>query len=301
VSPLATQVQCPAKVNLFLEVTGKRKDGYHTLATLFAKISLFDVVDATVTEAPGFTLEVNLESGQPLSAGPDNLVLRAAEAFRREFRLGMGARLTLTKRIPMGAGLGGAQDQVVAGTLLALTRLFSLENKVGIKPRLRRLAAKLGADVPVFLHESALSEGRGIGERLSPVRTAKALPWMILVFPGVAVATQEVFGRLARPARPDVLTSLSHLSKLKKNIEKGRPISAWKGLLFNRLEGEVVKLRPEVRQAKEILIRLGLEGVLMSGSGSSVFGFASSRAQGEEALGRLKGYPWKVFLTSCLG
>src|SRR5437870_3203617 len=105
--PTVVQVQCPAKINLFLEVTGRRPDGYHTLATLFAKISLFDVIDAEVREQKGFALEIVDEVGQALSAGPDNLVLRAAEAFRRAFSVGLGARLRLTKRIPMGAGLGG--------------------------------------------------------------------------------------------------------------------------------------------------------------------------------------------------
>ncbi|HVE12518.1 MAG TPA: 4-(cytidine 5'-diphospho)-2-C-methyl-D-erythritol kinase [Elusimicrobiota bacterium] len=299
-SPLAVQVPCPAKVNLFLEVTGKRKDGYHTLATLFAKISVYDVVEAAIRESPGFELEIVPESGQPLSAGPDNLVLRAAEAFRKEFRLGLGARLRLIKRIPMGAGLGGGSSDA-AGTLLALTRLFGMENDAGLRPRLKKLAAKLGADVPVFLNPHPICAGRGIGDRLSPVRAGKALPWMVLVFPGVEVPTKEVFGRLVRPGRSDVLTNLSHLDKLTRKLEKGRAISDWKGHLFNRLESEVLPRRPEVRQAKEILIRSGLEGVLMSGSGSSVFGFAASHAQGERALERLRAYPWKVFLASGLG
>src|SRR5687767_6213994 len=113
--PSVVQVQCPAKVNLFLEVTGKRRDGYHTLATLFAKISLFDVIDAEASEAAGaarrsfsaravpeapiakgakpLSLEIVDEDGQGLSAGPDNLVLRAAEAFRREFKVGMDVKL----------------------------------------------------------------------------------------------------------------------------------------------------------------------------------------------------------------
>jgi len=299
-SPLAVQVPCPAKINLFLEVTGKRKDGYHTLATLFAKISLFDVVEAAVKERRGFELEIVNEGGQPLSAGPDNLVLRAAEAFRKEFQVGLGAKLRLIKRIPMGAGLGGGSSDA-AGTLVALARLFSIENDKGIGVRLRRMAAALGADVPFFLHRNTFCEGRGIGGRLTPFTPEKSLPWMVLVFPGVAVATRDVFGRLRRPGRSDVLTSLSDLDKLKKKLGKGRPISEWESLLFNRLEGEVVPVQPEVGQAKSILARLGLRGVMMSGSGSSVFGFVASHAEGERVVARLSGYPWKVLLTCCLG
>lgn len=297
--PLAVQVQCPAKVNLFLEVTGRRPDGYHRLATLFAKIGLFDVLD--LERAPGgFELEVASETGQPLSAGEDNLVLRAAAAFRREFRLGAGARVRLLKRVPMGAGLGGGSSDA-AGTLLGLVRLYGLEDAPRLNARLRRLALGLGADVPFFLAAAPMCDGRGIGERLKAVRPAKSLPWMLLVYPNVAVSTKEVFGALARPPRAVVLTRLSQLNTLEKKLEKGRPISEWGGLLFNRLEEGVCSVRPEVRQARDILRRTGLEGVMMSGSGSSVFGFASSHAEGEKALKRLKGYPWKVYLTCCLG
>lgn len=297
--PTAVQVQCPAKVNLFLEVTGRRADGYHTLASLFAKISLFDVLDAERTEA-GLELEVVDECGQGLRGGPENLVWKAAESFRRAFRVGLGSRLKLTKRIPMGAGLGGGSSDA-AGTLIALARLYGLERAPKTAARLRALAAKLGADVPFFLHPGPLAEARGIGERLTRVRPAKALPWMILVYPNLAVPTPAVYGRLVRGPRAEVLTRLSDLDKLKKNIEKGRPISVWEGLLFNRLETAVLGVHPEVEQAKRILERMGLRAVLMSGSGSSVFGFASSHEEAERQRRRLQAYPWKVFLTCCLG
>ena len=298
--PLSVQVQCPAKVNLFLEVTGKRRDGYHLLATLFAKVGVFDVLDVERTDAPGFTLDIVDEVGQGLSAGPDNLVLRAAEAFRKEFRLGYGARITLTKRIPLGAGLGGGSSDA-AGMLQALARLHNLETDRAMMARVRRLAPALGADVPFFMRREGLCDGRGVGDRLKPLLPPKHLPWMVLVYPGIPVPTAEVFKRLERPGRSVVLTSLSQLDRLKKRLTSGRPSAEWTALLFNRLEDAVLDYRPEVRQAKEILAKAGLTGVLMSGSGASVFGFASSREEGERTLGRLKGYPWKVYLTCCLG
>ena len=118
--------QCPAKVNLFLEVTGKRKDGYHTLATLFAKINIYDVLDMEVVSGKKPTLQIVDELGtMPLSAGPDNLVLRAAHAFYRAFRVGVGVNITLYKRIPMGAGLGGGSSDA-AGTLLGLANILQI-------------------------------------------------------------------------------------------------------------------------------------------------------------------------------
>lgn len=290
------QIQCPAKVNLFLEVTGRRPDGYHTLATLFAKIALFDVLDFELQ--PRFELEVVSETGQEVPAGKDNLVLKAAEAFAREFKPGAGARIRLTKRIPMGAGLGGGSSDA-AGTLLGLARLYRMEK--GILPALRRLAVKLGADVPVFLHKAPFCEGRGIGERLTGLSVAKSPPDILLVYPGVPVATKDVFGGFSLPDRASVLTRLSQLDKLKKKLEKGKPISEWEGLLFNRLEAGVLAGHPEVLQAKRILEKLGAKGVMMSGSGSSVFGFVPSWEEGEQALKRLKVYPWKSFQACFLG
>lgn len=297
--PRAVQVQCPAKVNLFLEVTGRRPDGYHRLATLFAKIALFDVLDAE-EGGSGVELEIVDETGQGLSSGKDNLVRRAAEAFRRRFRGPSGVRLRLTKRIPMGAGLGGGSSDA-AGTLLALARLRQPKVDRSLLAKLKPLAAELGADVPFFLRPEPLCDGRGIGERLRGVPAGASLPWMLVVHPGVATATKDVYGRLRLPPRPAVLTALSQLDTLKRNIEKGRPISEWAGLLFNRLEEAVLETQAEVRQAKRILAQAGLQGVMMSGSGSSVFGFVPSREEGEKIHGRLQGYPWKVFLTCCLG
>ncbi|MEK9146432.1 MAG: 4-(cytidine 5'-diphospho)-2-C-methyl-D-erythritol kinase, partial [Elusimicrobiota bacterium] len=298
-SGASIQVLCPAKVNLFLEVTGRRQDGYHLLATLFAKINLHDVLD--LSPAPGFSLEVvsdrgmtrgsaasedlgAAETGQELSAGPDNLVLRAAKAFAAEFRTGGGAAMRLTKRIPRGAGLGGGSSDA-AGALLGLVKLHRVETP-GTLARLRRLALGLGADVPLFLHPATLCEGRGIGERLRSVPAAKSLPYMVLVYPDVPVATKGVFAALERPSRKAVLTSLSRLGTLEKKLGKGSPISEWEPLLFNRLESGVAADHPEVAQARNILLRLGLRGVLMSGSGSAVYGFAASHLEGEQALKR---------------
>ncbi|MFA6091365.1 MAG: 4-(cytidine 5'-diphospho)-2-C-methyl-D-erythritol kinase [Elusimicrobiota bacterium] len=292
------RIQCPAKVNLFLEVTGRRPDGYHTLATLFAKINLFDVLE--FESAPDYSLELVNETGQELSGGGDNLVLRAAHAFRSAFNIDGGAKIRLIKRIPMGAGLGGGSSDA-AGTLIGLARLYGMEKQKGLRPAMRAMAVKLGADVPVFLHPSAFSDGRGVGEKLSPVPVKGKTPDMLLIFPNIGVPTKDVFSGFQRPDRPSVLTALSNLDKLKKKLGKGAPISEWAPLLFNRLEAGVLKGWPEVQQARSILQKLGMQGVMMSGSGSSVFGFVRSREEGEEALKRLRPYPWKAYLTCFIG
>ena len=213
-------------------------------------------------------------------------------------------RIALRKNIPVGAGLGGGSSDA-AGTLLGMTRLFKFGatrlNAAQGRAKLRRIAAGLGADVPFFLQDAPFCVGTGIGEKLKPFSPAKAPPWMVLVYPGEAISTAGVYRALAKPVRSDVLTRLSQLGTLTKKLGNGRPFGEWGDLLFNRLETAVLPVHPEVSQAKRILGQLGARGVLMSGSGSSVFGFAPSHEEGERIRKRLAAYPWRVFLTCCMG
>jgi len=293
--------QCPAKVNLFLEVTGRRKDGYHTLNTLFAKINIYDVLDMEVVNGNRPTLEIidELETGV-LSAGPDNLVLRAAEAFYKSFRVGVGVKIILTKRIPMGAGLGGGSSDA-AGTLLGLAKLLQIELNAAKKKKLHAIAVKLGADVPFFLKDDNFCRATGIGDRLRPVKIEKSLPFMVVAWPGFGSPTGPVYTSLPPRRRPEILTRLSQLDRLIRSLKKGRPVEEWGGLLFNRLEQAELPVMTEVAQARRILEAAGAKGTRMSGSGSSVFGFVSSHVEGERVVRRLQAYPWKVYLTSCHG
>lgn len=293
--------QCPAKVNLFLEVTGRKKNGYHTLNTLFAKINIYDVLDMEVVNGNKPTLEIIDELGTgELSTGPDNLVLRAAEAFYKTFRVGVGVKIVLTKRIPMGAGLGGGSSDA-AGTLLGLAKLLDIELTAAKKRKLHEIAVKLGADVPFFLKDANFCRATGIGDRLRPVKIAKSLPYMVLAWPGFGSPTGPVYTHLPPRRRADILTRLSQLDKLIRSLKKGRPVEEWGGLLFNRLEQAELPVMKEVAQARRILEAAGAKGTRMSGSGSSVFGFVTSHGEGERVVRRLQAYPWKVFLTSCHG
>ncbi|MBI3549787.1 MAG: 4-(cytidine 5'-diphospho)-2-C-methyl-D-erythritol kinase [Elusimicrobia bacterium] len=298
------KIQCPAKVNLFLEVTGKRRDGYHLLQTIFAKINLFDSLEVESLETGPIQLTVEQGNGAVVPAGEDNLVFRAAAAFRKEFNVKAGVRLLLKKSIPVGAGLGGGSSDA-AGTLVGMHRAFgpgaTKKTKAQAMASMKKIAASLGADVPFFLQDEPFCLGQGIGERLKGLSVAKAPPYMILVYPGSAIPTAGVYKALNRPSRSDVLTRLSQLSTLSKKLGGGRPISEWDGLLFNRLEEAVLPAHPEVGQAKRILTQLGARGTLMSGSGSSVFGFVGSHEEGERVRTRLSNYPWQVFLTCCMG
>ena len=173
----------PAKLNLFLHVTGRRPDGYHELETLFQIIDLCDEIEVISVENGSIVLE----TGAPGVPVESDLVFRAAHLLADySGQSGLGARLRVHKRLPMGAGLGGGSSDA-ATTLVALNALWGL----GIAtPELAALGARLGADVPVFvMGHSAVA--RGIGDELEPVELPSR--WYAVVYPGIGVSTGEVF------------------------------------------------------------------------------------------------------------
>ena len=265
---------CPAKINLFLEVTGKRPNGYHELVTLFAKISLTDTltVEAVPTsESAPISLELSGPQAALIPAGTDNLVCKAAQGFLAHFHLHARITLHLEKHIPTGAGLGGGSSDA-AGVLLCLCHLFD-KNPLELLP----LAAQLGADVPLFLYPDTFLRGEGIGEKLTPVVFAKTLPELVLVYPKVAVSTKEVFAHIKISPQQEILTNLSKLNKLIGAVENGMPFVNWKPLLFNKLEEYVFPSAPSVRQAFDKLVCLSGGVCRMSGSGSTVFALVGTK------------------------
>lgn len=280
----------PAKLNLFLEVTGKRPDGYHELATLFAKTSLADNlhIEAETAQKEKLQLDICGPFAAQITNDENNLALKAVKTFESVFNMTLSVRIRLEKNIPTGAGLGGGSSD--AGTvLLGLCRLFGKDTSL-----LLAQAAKLGADVPLFLYPDTFLKGEGIGEKLSPVSAADTLPWAVLVYPDTAVPTKGVFARLRLPGKEDVLTSLSNLDKLIVAIQKGLPLLQWQHLLFNRLEEAVLPYVCSVRDVKENFSALGASP-LMSGSGSTVFALTPNRELAEDLAGRIKQKGRKVF------
>ncbi len=285
-------LKAPAKVNLFLEVTGKRPDGYHELSTLFAKISLSDTLHIQAQPAEEEDLHLTLTG--PLAAGleadENNLALRAVRTFEDHFAMPLKVHITLEKNIPMGAGLGGGSSD--AGTVLrALCILFD-KNPLELLPR----AAKLGADVALFLYPDTFLKGEGIGEKLTPIPSSGPLPWAVLVYPDTAVATKGVFARLQLPEKEIVLTRISQLDKLIRYVSEAYPSEKWSSLFFNRLEEAVLPYVCSVQNVKKDFAALGTIP-LMSGSGSTVFALTPTRKQANDLAGRMAGKERKVFIV----
>jgi 4-diphosphocytidyl-2-C-methyl-D-erythritol kinase len=289
-SPRALRIEAPAKVNLFLEVTGRRADGYHLLDTVFAKIDLSDELTLRLKPQGGSTLTVTDRSPTPIPAGPGNLALRAADAFREWFGRGAAA-IRLLKRVPAGAGLGGGSADAAA-TLTGLARL------TGVSTDLRPLGRRLGADVPFFLQAANLALGRGVGDRLRPLRTQGGPWWLVVVYPGVSVSTPEAYHRL-RFRRGTTLTTRRRSDKLIRGLQEGASPSDLSGFLFNRLEEPVFRMCPESARARRELDALGARARL-SGSGSCVFAVAPNEASARRWARSLRSSPrrdWKIYLT----
>ncbi len=251
----AVVVHTPAKVNLFLEVLRRRADGYHDLATLMVAIGLYDSLE--FTDDPSGLLTLRTDS-PALSVGPDNLVWRAADLLRRRTGHQGGAVLQLRKRIPLAAGLAGGSSDAAA-TLVGLNRLWGLSLSAA---DLVALAAELGSDVAFFLAAPA-AWCTGRGEVVEPLRLGRPLTF-VLVCPPVGLSTAEVFRALTVPTAPVTGDALRRAAVAGEVEELGR-------LLHNRLQPVAEQLCPVVAELRQRLEQLGPAGVLMSGSGSTLF------------------------------
>ncbi|HET6397698.1 MAG TPA: 4-(cytidine 5'-diphospho)-2-C-methyl-D-erythritol kinase [Pseudoxanthomonas sp.] len=250
----------PAKLNLFLRITGRRPDGYHELQTVFRLLDWGDRIRLRVRDDGRI---VRHGESVPGVAEADDLVVRAAELLRTEANVRAGADIAVEKLIPVGGGFGGGSSDA-ATVLCALDRLWGLD--LG-EERLAGLGLRLGADVPVFVRgRSAWAEG--VGERLRPLALPPA--WYVLADPGVHVPTAGLF------RAPD----------LTRNAPPAKIADFTAGtVLDNAFEPVLRRREPAVEAAFAALARIGLPR--LTGSGSGCFVEFADRAGAESALARL--------------
>ena len=264
----------PAKVNLYLRITGRRDDGYHLLDTLMVPISLGDDVEIDrIDGAPG---SLTLHADTPdLPLGEKNTVHRAARAFRERTGRRDPVSVTIRKRIPVGAGLGGGSTDAAA-VLRGLNEL--LEGGLSAED-LQALAVSVGADVPFFIRGEA-ARARGIGEVLSPVGPLPRL-WMVVLFPNLAVSTAQVYRNFRFK-----LTKPSNNNNL---FEKLNTLDEVAQVMVNDLETVTIGRYPRIARLKDRLNESGAIGSLMSGSGSAVFGLFAGEADANRAFAGFEG------------
>jgi 4-diphosphocytidyl-2-C-methyl-D-erythritol kinase len=274
----------PAKINLFLYVTGKRPDGYHLLWSLMCPVGLCDEIDLSFGKA-----EITCRCDAPgVPSGPENLAHRAAVLFLETLEKagkapGGAVEITIRKQIPAGAGLGGGSSNaatVLSGLNRHFKEPFSLETLID-------MGTSLGADVPFFIYGVPALVG-GIGEILEPAPAIRPFT-VVLVYPGVAVSTAGVFKNLN--------FGLTNNEKVNKKLLFNGSVLDPAVYLHNDLEAVAESFCPEIPAVREALSAAGADGALTSGSGSSVFGIffdADQAARAAVTLGRQ--HPnWQVF------
>ncbi|MBO5588215.1 MAG: 4-(cytidine 5'-diphospho)-2-C-methyl-D-erythritol kinase [Selenomonas sp.] len=259
-------IEANAKINLTLDILGKRPDGFHEVAMVMQTIGLHDTMVMEKTES-----EIELSISVPwLKADEKNLAWRAAELMRQEFNLGGGVRMELTKRIPIAAGLaGGSAD--AAAVLKGMNDLYGLQLS---EEKLCELGARLGSDIPFCIKGGTmLATGRGeVLKRLSDMPET----WVVLAKPRISVSTAwayQNYDEQGAEKHPDN-------EAIKRAITRGNR-KAIAGLLCNVLESVTIKKYDVIAEYKQMMLDKGAMASMMSGSGPTVFGLAKSREQAE--------------------
>jgi len=264
-------LNAPAKINWFLNVLGKREDGYHDIVSLMQCVTLSDSL--MMENSP--TIEVTTGADIPRD---ENLVYKAATLMREKTGIVSGVKITLHKEIPLAAGLGGGSSDA-AVTLMGLQRLWDLD----FTPRdLARLGEALGSDVPFFFHGPAsVVEGRG--EIVSPVELRKSYP-LLLVKPEISISAAWAYAEYDRasPSREVLTKKHNNITLFCQALGKG-DFEFLSSLQGNDLEPFVVKRYPVIGEIKQSLLLRGALFSSMSGSGSSVFGVFESERDAKNA------------------
>lgn len=267
-------LHAPAKINWFLKVLEKREDGYHNIYSVMQPLRLHDVLTFE-RQARGITIRTDLELEVE-----DNLIYKAAIALKDKTSYRGGAIITLTKRIPLQAGLGGGSSDA-ATTLAGLNRLWELRLD---KEELSSISSLIGSDMPFFIHRR-LSVAEGRGEIITPLDTMTRPVSILIVKPAFGVSTPVAYRNVRVFSERDLSLENSLINALKKGDL--RPL---KNSLVNDLEGPVFHLYPELARLKREILDSGAISALLCGSGSALFGVFSCKEDAGRAASRFGGY-----------
>jgi 4-diphosphocytidyl-2-C-methyl-D-erythritol kinase len=286
VRQLKVYEKAPAKINLSLDVLRKRDDGYHEVEMIMTMVDLADRIE--MQELPRDTIIISSQAGY-IPLDEKNLAFQAAKLIKERYEVKKGVYIHLDKKIPVAAGLAGGSSDAAA-TLRGLNRLWGL----GITAEeLKELGAELGSDVP-FCVMGGTAVARGRGEKLEPIG-APPQCWVVLAKPPINVSTSEIYGKLNAseiPHHPSIPAMLDAIRR--KDFE------AMCANLGNVLEEVTLKLYPEVHHVKECMLKLGADGVLMSGSGPTVFGLVAKEAKVSRIYNGLRGFCKEVYAVRLL-
>lgn len=281
-------VRTPAKVNLYLGILGRRNSGYHDIESVLVPVSLFDTIVMEKTDGPA-EIFIDASSSVPVDSiincsQDENLAMRAVSALKAETGYTGGVRMRLEKNIPIGGGLGGGSADA-AGVLVGLNELW----KTGVsRDRLTEIGGRLGCDVPALVKGGPVLM-EGLGERVTNLPIAKGdsgLWWLVLVNPGFGVSTRDIYSRYSLSLTSVQIPIKHTISALKEGDEDLAVMG-----LFNSLQDTVFEKYPLIQIIAENLRKAGASGVLLSGSGASVFGMARDERHACEIRERVRQLP----------
>ena len=280
------ELKALAKINLGLDVLGRRENGYHDVRMIMQSIYLYDEVKIEKMSIPGVEVATNLDY---LPTGGDNIAYKAAKLLRDEFRISDGVKITLNKHIPVAAGLAGGSSNAAA-VLFGMNRMFRL----GLSQKsLMDRGLKLGADVPYcIMRGTVLAEG--IGEELKPLPDMPKCT-VLIAKPPVSVSTKAVYEALDSKE----ITAHPDIDAIIKGLEQ-HDLRKIAGAMGNVLEDVTIPMHPVIARIKQEMIEAGALGAMMSGSGPTVFGLFTSRSSAREAQKRIreKALTRQVYVTN---
>ena len=269
-TPPALTLKSPAKLNLMLHITGRRKDGYHLLQTVFQFIDLYDHLTFEITEDNAITRS---GSKTPVDEA-DDIIQLAAKMLQSRYQVAQGLRYSIEKHIPIGGGLGGGSSNA-ATTLIALNKLWNLGLKT---PKLATLGLELGADIPVFI-EGKSAWASGVGEDLTPIDLPE--PWYVVIYPQIFVSTGEIFASEQLTRLCDPITIRAFLAGAGSNVCE--PIAC--------------QLYPDIQKAIDWLSQFS--ATRMTGTGACVFASFDSLEQAESVKSLAPDY-WDTFVVKAM-
>jgi len=280
-------VKAPAKINLTLDVLAKRPDGYHEVEMVMTTVDLADRVDLTLRGDGEITLDCSA------SFVPDDIrnhAYKAAVLLKERYQVREGVHLYIDKQIPVAAGLAGGSSDAAA-TLRGLNQLWNLGLTLD---ELAAVGSEIGSDVPFCVYGgTALAKGRG--EQITHLG-APAPCWVILAKPPIGVSTADVYGNL----RVQEIANHPLTGQMLRAIHE-QDFTMMCHVLGNVLENVTLSLHPQVRQIKELMLASGAEGVLMSGSGPTVYALVQKEAKVHRIYNALRGFVKDVFVVRMLG
>lgn len=278
--------KAPAKINLLLDVLRKREDGYHEVEMIMTMVDLADRLEMEPLSRD--TIIISSQVGY-IPLDEKNLAFQAARLIKERYNVRQGVYIHLDKKIPVAAGLAGGSSDAAA-TLRGLNRLWGLNIP---EQELCQLGAELGSDVP-FCVTGGTAIARGRGEQLEPIHQPPQC-WVVLAKPPINVSTADVYGKF----RVEHINQHPSIAAMNAALASGS-FAQMCAQLGNVLESVTLNMYPEVLQLKESMIKLGADGVLMSGSGPTVFGLVSKEAKLPRIYNGLRGFCKEVYVVRML-